>query len=66
MNENTEKRRPKSDAMKTLCVNYLSKQFEVDRNYIYAILKGTLKPPISDDVKSAYNKKYAELKQVLS
>ena len=66
MNKNTIKKRVKTDRVKTICVNWLAEKYDVDRNYIYGIIKGTYKPDYADMVKRDYRDKYEEVKELFN
>ncbi len=65
MNKGKVIRRPK-DRIKSSAAEWVAKKFGVDKNYVYAILRGTFKYGIAAEVKKAYEQKYAELKEILN
>jgi hypothetical protein len=65
MNKNTKKRTPKNTT-RAAAVKWVAKKFECTNGYVYGVLDKTFSGGISNEVRKAYDEKYAELQQVLS
>ena len=63
---NVLKKRTVRDREKTLSVFNVAAQFGVSEAYVYGTLRGDFKGTTPDEIKKAFDKKYAELKKVLA
>lgn len=59
------KRQP-YDLKRAAAVKWTAREFRVTEPYVRNVLNGLATYGLSDDIRRAFNKKYAELKQVLS
>ncbi len=66
MSKGTQKKAASRDRIKTQVVAWIAQEYKVDKNYIYAILRGDFNYGIAEEVKKDYAAKYAELESVLS
>lgn len=59
-------KRNRYDAKKAEVVKYVAKQFGVTEGYVRMCITGVANTGQSDDIRCAFNQKYAQLKALLS
>lgn len=62
---NITKKRTGHDRIKTQTVFYVANMFNVSTAYVYGVLRGDFKGVTPDEIKKAFDVKYAELKKAL-
>lgn len=54
------------DRVKTQTAFWAAEQFQCTTAYVYGVVRGDFKGGRADEIKKAYDKKYAEIKKVLA
>lgn len=60
-----KKKRTARDRAKTLAVSWTAQKFSVSTQYVYGVLVGSFTSASADEIKTAFDKKYSELKSEL-